>query len=304
MASVEVLPQPAPGWTEGTCYCGCGYPIPPDRPDKVKPRMFYSRAHRSTRAPDGRLITEFNTKWCSTCEQRLPRDQFPTKTVRRKEGYVQRLSFYCHACMRSHLVVMNQRSDIRERSRIRAMEAYQNPHLRARQLEANQRRYWARKADPKQHEEMREKARLDRQKYLKRLKENPERWAKYLQAQADRNAREREVRHQRRIDKLDPLVIRPDDPMRDWLYEQVTKYADDRDMSLRELFPDFDITKWKKSTGHGARYLRFEMVDLILVRLDLQHRLDDFQFVRRSELTGRVPKKVKRRGRAGAVRSR
>jgi hypothetical protein len=257
--------------------------------------MFHSRAHRSTKAPDGRLVTEFDTKWCNTCARRLPHEEFPTKMVRRKTGYVTRLNFYCHRCMVGHLEEMNQWPNVKERARARAREAYENPILRQRQLEANRRRYRERKADPQRHAEMKEKARRARITYLERLRQDPERWAKHLKAQEDRNRRAREDRLQRRLEQLDPLVLRPGDPMRDWLYQQCAQYADERDMSLRELFPNFDLTKWKSSNGHGARYMRFALVDEILVRLDLQHRLDDFTFYRRSELSGRVPREIRSR---------
>lgn len=291
MSQVEARPQPAPGWTPGTCFCGCGFPIKHPRADRLV--MFYSREHRSTMAPDGRLVTEFETKWCKTCARRLTHDQFPTKTVRRKQGYVERICFYCYDCMKVHLHEVNTRPEAKEKAKARARESYQNPAMRERQLKANRERYWAKKSDPVRHEALKAEKREDRRLYIQRLKQDPERWAKFREREQARYAAQREQRRLIQLDKLDPMVLRPEDPMRVWLYDQCVKYVSDRDMRLKELLPDTDITKWKSASTHGGRYMKFSLVDEILVRLDLQHHLDDFTFVRRSELTGRVPQRVR-----------
>lgn len=284
------LPEPAPGWTPGTCYCGCGYPIKRSRPDKDRPTIFYSRTHRSVRAPDGRLVTEFTTKWCQTCSRRLPLEDFPIRVKRRKEGYVERRGFYCHTCHKAHLREINEQPHVKEAARLRARDMYSNPVMRERILAANRQRHRETMADPVRHEQLKQRRREERRAYLERLKQDPMRWAKFLQAEADRNARQREERRQRRLDKVDPLVLKPDDPQRAWLYEQMVNYATIRDMSLRDLFPDRDMSKWKHaSKTSGSRYMKLDLVDEVLVRLDLQHHLGEFTFYRRSELTGRKP---------------
>jgi hypothetical protein len=275
-------PNPAPGWTPGTCYCGCQTKL------KTGQRWWASRTHRSSRAPDGRPVTEVDTKFCQTCATRLPHEEFPLKTVKRKAGYVQRRSFYCEGCESQTLQQLAEQAKTpegRAKNRERMHLLYQDPIFKERH-----------KAQTKDY---RQRAREDPEKAARMRRQKHRYWLRYKKTKKyEMMCRRRRVREfQLKQDRLDPnpLVVPRGDPMLEWLYRQIDLYSEERGLSPLEVVgPVMGGRNWQKwrasSRSHGGKYMPLRIVDAVLVRLDLPHRLNDFDFKRRSELKYHQPR--------------
>jgi hypothetical protein len=134
--------------------------------------------------------------------------------------------------------------------------------------------------------------------YRKRMLEDPDRaqrirsqkhryWLKYKKTKKyELTCRRRKVKEfELKQDRLDvqPLVVPKGDPMLEWLYEQIDCYADDRGLSpleiVGELMGGRNWQRWRIGHHtHGGQYMTMRMVDRVLIRLDLPHRLEDFDF--------------------------
>lgn len=272
------VPEPAPGWTPGTCYCGCGTKLKPGR------GWWCSKEHRSSRAPDGRPVTEVDTKWCQTCSQRLPLSSFRLRTVRRATGYVERPSFYCETCFQgtlSNLATIATTEEGKERNRQRMADLYADP-LGKEMFKNNAAAYRERvKADP---EKLR-RVQQQRHDYWLRYKKTKA----YQDSKKRRNERFRQVKKELRLEEKDPMVISREDPMMAWLYQEIDRFLKDRDLAGEHIFGPIlggrNWGRWRPGTqGKGGKYMDLARVDAVLIRLDLQYRLHDFVFTRRSEL--------------------
>jgi hypothetical protein len=204
------------------------------------------------------------------------------RMVRRKSGYVERHSFYCATCHDGQLHELGQQAmspEGKEKNRQRQARLYADPVLGAQHREKTKARYQAAMQDP----EKRKKIRKQKRKQWRRYQKTP----KYKEMLVRRRVKKLELRE----DQLDlnPLVVLKGDPMVDWLYEQIDRYCEERDLSASDVFGPLmggrNWGRWRSdSSAAKGRYLPLRMVDAVLVRLDLPHRLEDFDFKRRSDI--------------------
>jgi len=204
------------------------------------------------------------------------------RMVRRKSGYVERPSFYCATCHDDQLHGLGQQAmspEGKEKNRERQARIYADPVLGAQHREKCKARYQQQMQDP----EGRKKIRKQKRQQWRRYQKSP----KYKEMLVRRRLKAIELRE----DKLDrdPLVVPRGDPMLEWLYQQIDLYCEERGISPLEVVgPVMGGKNWMKwrlgSRSNGGKFMPLRVVDAVLVRLDLPHRLEDFDFKRRSDI--------------------